>query len=130
MADFDATPAESQDDEEGMPEGSLRNIVESTTLKWIFVGGKGGVGKTTTSTSIALRIARRLEEEAAGGKVLVVSTDPAHNLSDAFGQKFGRDPVAVAGVPNLFAQEVDAAAMAWAKTPAQVVEILKYVTLA
>ncbi len=110
MADFDATPAESQDDEEGMPEGSLRNIVESTTLKWIFVGGKGGVGKTTTSTSIALRIARRLEEEAAGGKVLVVSTDPAHNLSDAFGQKFGRDPVAVAGVPNLFAQEVDAAA--------------------
>merc|ERR1719502_143654 len=102
MADFD--------DDDGMPEGSLRNVVENTGLKWIFVGGKGGVGKTTTSTSLALRIARRLEEEAAGGKVLVVSTDPAHNLSDAFGQKFGRDPVAVAGVPNLFAQEVDAAA--------------------
>mmetsp|Transcript_28085 Transcript_28085/g.44190 ORF Transcript_28085/g.44190 Transcript_28085/m.44190 type:complete len:830 (-) Transcript_28085:98-2587(-) len=50
---------------------------ESNNPKMIICGGKGGVGKTTTSSSLAVTMA------SAGHKVAVVSTDPAHSLGDA-----------------------------------------------
>lgn len=88
---------------------SLMNVMSQTGLVWTFVGGKGGVGKTTLSAALAVALAA--DAAARSAKVLVVSTDPAHNLSDAFGVKISPDakPTAVAGFDNLFAMEVDAA---------------------
>ncbi|MCW1929195.1 ArsA family ATPase [Bhargavaea beijingensis] len=65
----------------------------------IFVGGKGGVGKSTSAAAIALRSA------AGGHRTLLVSTDPAHNTGDIFGRKLDGEITKVA--ERLSALEID-----------------------
>ena len=65
----------------------------------LFVGGKGGVGKTTTAAALSLRLAER------GERTLLVSTDPAHSLGDLFDRSLGDKEQALA--PNLWGIEID-----------------------
>jgi arsenite-transporting ATPase len=72
-------------------------------LRTILYTGKGGVGKTSVAAATALKAAR------LGKKVLVMSTDPAHSLSDAFDAEVGPDPKEMAS--GLWAQELDYSTM-------------------
>src|SRR5690606_25257532 len=66
-----------------------------------FFSGKGGVGKSTMSCSTAVWLARQ------GYRTLLVTTDPAPNLSDIFGQTIGHKITAINGVENLSAIEIN-----------------------
>lgn len=70
--------------------------------RWTFVGGKGGVGKTTIAAALAVELAEK------GERMLVLSTDPAHSIGDVLGLTLTGDPVAVPGIPSLQAFELDA----------------------
>lgn len=67
----------------------------------LLFGGKGGVGKTTTSASTAVWLAD------SGLKVLLVSSDPAHSTSDSLGVELGSEPTEVEGVPGLYGLELN-----------------------
>ncbi len=83
-----------------IPAGSCKLLLElARKRKILFFGGKGGVGKTTVSSTVALA---RADE---GARVLLVSTDPAHNLGHLFDRKIGAGPVRIKA--GLDALEVD-----------------------
>ncbi|KAL7565016.1 hypothetical protein ACA910_020728 [Epithemia clementina (nom. ined.)] len=103
---------------------SVRKLVEQLTdssssaasskkTQTVFVGGKGGVGKTTVSSALAVSLA---SDPVSDLRVLVVSTDPAHSLGDALDEDLRRGkgkPIPMTDAltgGRLFACEVDASA--------------------
>ena len=68
-------------------------------MRIILFTGKGGVGKTTVAAATAIKAAK------SGLKTLIISTDPAHSLSDALGVNLNPEPTEVQHM--LFAQELD-----------------------
>ncbi|HZE48522.1 MAG TPA: ArsA family ATPase [Jatrophihabitantaceae bacterium] len=68
-------------------------------MRIVLFTGKGGVGKTTTASATALRLADR------GVKTLLLSTDSAHSLGDALGAPLGNEPTEV--VDGLWAAQID-----------------------
>src|SRR5688572_24371006 len=83
---------------EGFMSAGFRALLDKRVL---FFGGKGGVGKTTCASAMALAASH------AGKRVLLVSTDPAHSTSDMFERPIGPEPVPL--LPNLHGLEIDGA---------------------
>jgi len=83
-------------------------VCSNTTYGWqdnmarlLLFGGKGGVGKTTTSSATAVWLAD------SGLRVLLVSSDPAHSTSDSLGVEIGSEVTAIDGVEGLWGLEMD-----------------------
>src|SRR4030067_2680797 len=70
-------------------------------LKYIFFGGKGGVGKTVMAAAAALWAAKQ------GKKTLLASTNPVHSLSNLFGQDVFGKAVTVCDEERCYAFEID-----------------------
>ncbi|HEY5669917.1 MAG: ArsA family ATPase [Candidatus Aminicenantes bacterium] len=76
-------------------------LSDNPRLKYIFFGGKGGVGKTVLAGTAALWAAQQ------GKKTLLASTNPVHSLSSLLDQNVFGKPTPVSGAPNLLAYEID-----------------------
>ncbi|KAF4672832.1 hypothetical protein FOL47_011323 [Perkinsus chesapeaki] len=82
------------------PDIYLDRLLDKEAPKYLFVGGKGGVGKTTWAAALAVRFGR------SGLRTLCVSTDPAHSLSDALEVKLKGEPTLIE--ESLYGLEIDA----------------------
>ncbi|MBA0789234.1 hypothetical protein Gotri_026413 [Gossypium trilobum] len=85
------------------PAARFDEMVIGPLRKYYFLGGKGGVGKTSCAASLAVKFADH------GHPTIVISTDPAHSLSDSFAQDLaGGDLVPIEGLNSpLFALEIN-----------------------
>lgn len=80
---------------------AVETIDDVDAPEYVLYGGKGGVGKTTMAAATALASAR------ADVRTLVVSTDPAHSLSDTFETDIDAEPTRIREDVPLYAAEID-----------------------
>src|SRR4030066_1792222 len=80
-------------------DSSLRSL-DQKPKRLIMIGGKGGVGKTTCASAIALHFALQ------GKKTLIISSDPTPSLSDIFEMEIGDQETPIKGVKNLYGIEI------------------------
>ena len=79
----------------------LQFAAEKPRLKYLFFGGKGGVGKTVLAGATALQMAKM------GRRTLLASTNPVHSLSSMLGTSVFGKPTTLPGIPNFTAYEID-----------------------
>jgi arsenite-transporting ATPase len=80
----------------------MKNYMQqNSALKYIFFGGKGGVGKTVLAGTASFWSAGQ------GKRTLLASTNPVHSLSSLLDQDVFGKQTPVTGVPNLWAYEID-----------------------
>ena len=82
-------------------ESTRQFLLEHPDMKYVFFGGKGGVGKTVMAGAAALWMAQQ------GKQTLLASTNPVHSLSSLLDQDVFGKPTPVEGAPNLKAYEID-----------------------
>jgi arsenite-transporting ATPase len=97
MTAIDVEAVEEVDD--GSDGSEVGSAIEAP--EYVLYGGKGGVGKTTMAAATALRSARE------GTQTLVVSTDPAHSLSDVLDREVPAEPARIHAECPLFGVEID-----------------------
>lgn len=79
----------------------FNDLFTKKKLRFVMFGGKGGVGKTSCAAAASLYTAQ------LGNETLIVSTDPAHSLSDSFDQKLTGEATSIKGIDGLYALEID-----------------------
>jgi arsenite-transporting ATPase len=81
--------------------GTSEFLAEHPNMKYVFFGGKGGVGKTVMAGAASLWFANQ------GKRTLLASTNPVHSLTSLLGQDVFGQHTPVDGVPRLHAYEID-----------------------